>query len=79
MLELFICVGRDITVMCNYQTPPSNSNGVYPSWNRCGGRPVGLAKLGFGVWGLGFGKKKGTLGQIGVWGLDSGLGLWSGI
>ena len=35
--------------------------------------------LGFGVWGLGFGKKKGTLGQIGVWGLDSGLGLWSGI
>ena len=35
--------------------------------------------LGFGISGLGFGKKKGTLGQIGVWGLDSGLGLWSGI
>ena len=35
-----------------------------PSWNRCGGRPVGLAKLGFGVWGLVFG----------VWGL--GFGVW---
>ena len=43
------------------------------------GLGFGVWCLGFGVWGLGFGKKKGTLGQIGVWGLDSGLGLWSGI
>ena len=45
----------------------------FPRWNRCGVRPVGLAKLGFGVWGLA--KKKGTLGQIGVWGCGLGFSL----
>ena len=49
-----------------------------PSWNRCGGRPVGLAKLGFWVWGLGFGISGLGFGisglGFGVWGL--GFEVW---
>ena len=58
----------------------------FPSWNRCGGRPVGLAKLGFGVWGLGFrvwglAKKKVRSVKLGfgvwirVWGCGLGFSL----
>jgi len=46
-----------------------------PSWNRCGGRPVGLAKLGFGVWGLAKKKVRSVKLGFGVWIRVWGCGL----